>query len=540
MISDQKSLQHLFAELPLPFCMVNIPDIPITGISIDSRAVKPGHLFVALKGGSADGHDYIPRAIDNGAVAIVGEREVGRIANPPYIRLDNPRRALTWIAAAFYNWPGRKLTVIGVTGTDGKTTTTNLIYQILRAAQIKAGMISTVNAVIGDEVLDTGFHVTTPDAHDVQRYLARMVEAGLTHVVLETTSHGWSQYRVDACEFDIGVVTNITHEHLDEHGSYENYRTAKARLFSSLEITSEKPQGNPRLGVINRDDLKSFEFLNDLIRVRKLNYGTSAESDVRAVDVDYRPSGTHFTAQSRDFRVAVSSQLVGTYNVSNCLAALTATVYGLKIRPEIAAQGIASLEGIPGRMERIDMGQNFTAIVDFAHTPNALKVTLEAAREMLHHKGEGIGGRGRVIAVFGSAGLRDRAKRRMMAETSAELADLTILTAEDPRTESLDAILEEMADGTRSRGGREGETFWRIPDRGEAIRFAVGLAREGDIVLACGKGHEQSMCFGSREHLWDDRTALRAALSELLGIDGPKMPYLPTQNTKEEEWLIWK
>ena len=538
-MSNRKSLQHIFAELPLPFCMVNIPDIPITGISIDSRAVKPGHLFVAMRGGSVDGHDYIAKAIENGAVAVVGDKEIGGLP-VPYIRLENSRPALTWIAAAFYDWPGRKLTVIGVTGTDGKTTTTNLIYQILLAANIKAGMISTVNAVIRDEVLDTGFHVTTPDAHDVQRYLAKMVEAGLTHVVLETTSHGWAQYRVDACEFDIGVVTNITHEHLDEHGSYENYRAAKARLFSSLELTSEKPQGNPRLGVINRDDLRSFDFLNHFIRVRKLNYGLSKEADVRAVDVSYSPSGIHFTAQSKDFSVPVSSRLVGAYNVSNCLAALTPMVYGLKIKPEIAAQGIASMEGIPGRMERIDMGQDFTAIVDFAHTPNALKVSLEAARDIVGLKGQGLGEKGRIIAVFGSAGLRDKAKRRMMAETSAELADLTVLTAEDPRTESLDKILEEMTAGARSRGGREGETFWRIPDRGEAIRFALRLARRGDIVLAFGKGHEQSMCFGAREHLWDDRTAMRAALAELLGTEGPKMPYLPTQDTKEEEWLRWK
>ncbi|HET6821352.1 MAG TPA: UDP-N-acetylmuramoyl-L-alanyl-D-glutamate--2,6-diaminopimelate ligase, partial [Anaerolineales bacterium] len=382
-MANQKSLQHIFAELPLPFCMANIPDIPITGIAIDSRAVQPGDLFVAMKGGSTDGHDYIPKAIENGAVAVVGERKVGQVGKLPYIQLENPRRALTWIAASFYDWPGRKMTVIGVTGTDGKTTTTNLIYQILLAAGFRAGMISTVNAVIGDEVLDTGFHVTTPDAHDVQRYLAQMVAAGLTHVVLETTSHGWSQYRVDACEFDIGVVTNITHEHMDEHGSYENYRAAKARLFSSLEITSEKSQGNPRLGVINRDDDKSFDFLNDFIRVRKLNYGLMENADVRAVDIVYTPSGIRFTAQSREFSIPVSSKLVGAYNVSNCLAALTATIYGLKINPEIAAQGIAALEGIPGRMERIDMGQNFTAIVDFAHTPNALKVALEAAREVL-------------------------------------------------------------------------------------------------------------------------------------------------------------
>ena len=547
-----KSLKTIFAELPEPFFRADAPDIPITGISIDSRAVQPGHLFVAMKGGNVDSHDFIPKAIENGAAAVVGERG-GWIANPTYIQLENPRRALTWIAAAFQDWPGRKLTVIGVTGTDGKTTTTNLIHRILLAAGLRAGMISTVNAVIGDEVLDTGFHVTTPDAPDVQHYLARMVAAGLTHVVLETTSHGWAQHRVDACEFDIGVVTNITHEHMDEHGSYENYRAAKARLFSSLEITQSKPQGNPRLAVINRDDPKSFDFLDDFIKVNKINYGLGEGSDVRAEQISYDPSGIHFIAHSQNFRVGISSRLVGAFNVSNCLAALTAAAYGLRIPPETAARGIASLEGIPGRMERIDMGQDFTAVVDFAHTPNALKVSLEAAREMLahsplpggdskalHKEGPGVREAPRIIAVFGSAGLRDREKRRMMAKTSAELADLTVLTAEDPRTESLEGILEEMAAGARSKGGREGETFWRVPDRGEAIRFALRLARPGDIVLACGKGHEQSMCFGRREHLWDDRTAMQAALAEHLGVEGPKMPYLPTQDTEEENWLTWK
>ena len=521
-----KKLSQLFVDFPYSFPS-QISDVEISGIAIDSRVIKPGDLFVAMRGGSVDGHDYIPKAIENGASAIVGEKDISGLT-VPYVRLANSRQALTWLAAAFYDWPARRLGVIGVTGTDGKTTTTNLIYRILTAAHIKAGMISTVNAVIGAEVLDTGFHVTTPDAHDVQRYLAKMVQAGLTHVVLETTSHGWAQYRVDACEFDIGVVTNITHEHMNEHGNYENYRAAKARLFSSLEWTLPKPQGNPRLAVINRDDPKSFDFLNGFIQVNKLNYGLNSDADVHALDIEYNPAGIQFTAQGQGFTVRVESRLVGAYNVSNCLAALTATVHGLGIKPEVAAEGIASLAGIPGRMERIDMGQNFTAIVDFAHTPNALKSALEAGRTMTN---------GRVIAVFGSAGLRDKEKRRMMAETSAALADLTVLTAEDPRTESLYGILEEMAAGARSKGGREGETFWRVPDRGEAIRFALRLARPGDIVLACGKGHEQSMCFGAREFLWDDRTAMRAALSELLEAAGPQMPYLPTQSTEEKEWL---
>jgi UDP-N-acetylmuramoyl-L-alanyl-D-glutamate--2,6-diaminopimelate ligase len=520
------SLQSIFAEIPTPFSKMDVPDVQITGISIDSRAVQPGHLFVAMKGGASDGHDYIQKAIEKGAAAIVGEKEINGLS-VPYIQLENPRRALTWLAAAFYNWPARKLTVIGVTGTDGKTTTSNLLYKILVAAKIKAGMISTVNAVIGDEVLDTGFHVTTPDAHDVQNYLAKMVDAGLTHVVLETTSHGWSQYRIDACEFDVAVVTNITHEHFDEHGSYENYRAAKARLFSSLEITVEKPQGNPRLGVINRDD-QSYEFLHNFIKTKKVNYGLTDKADVHAEDIHYDSVGIKFAARSKDFQVEVKSNLVGAYNVSNCLAALSAAVYGLEIDPETAARGIGSLDGIPGRMEQIDLGQNFIAVVDFAHTPNALKSALEAGGKM---------SRGKVIAIFGSAGLRDKEKRRMMAETSIELADFTILTAEDPRVESLDGILEEMAAGAIAKGGREGETFWRIPDRGEAIKFAIQLAQEGDIVLACGKGHEQSMCFGRTEYLWDDRTAVKAALAELLQIDGPQMPYLPSQDKQEKDWL---
>ena len=523
------NLANLFIDFPFVYTPKKPADVQITGIAIDSRTVLPGNLFVAMQGGSVDGHNYIPMATDKGAVAVVGQKEFDNLP-VPYIRVENPRQSLAYLAASFYDWPGRKLTVIGVTGTDGKTTTSNLIYHILKEAGLKAGMISTVNAVIGDEVLDTGFHVTTPDAHDVQRYLAQMVEAGLTHVVLETTSHGWAQYRVDACEFDIGVVTNITHEHLDEHGSYENYRASKARLFSNLEQTGEKPQGNPRLAVINRDD-GSYEFLNDFIKVDKVTYGLGENADIQAFDIKYSPQGMEFAAEINKLRVTIKVNLLGTYNISNCLAALSATVVGLGIDPEVAARGIASLPGIPGRMEMIDVGQEFTAIVDFAHTPNALKVALEAARQMTE---------GRVIAVFGSAGLRDKEKRRMMAEISAELADLSVLTAEDPRTESLDGILEDMGAGARAKGGSEGETFWRIPDRGEAIRFALRLARPGDVVLSCGKGHEQSMCFGAREHLWDDRTAMRAALAEYLGVDGPEMPYLPTQDTPEREWLAWK
>lgn len=525
-----KTLPTLFDGFPFPYSPADLPEIPITGLAIDSRRVEPGNLFIARRGGSVDGHRFIPDALARGAAAVVGEEDVGRIVNSPYsapyIRVPNSVEAVTWLAAAFYDWPGRRLTVLGVTGTDGKTTTSNLLYQILLAAGLRAGLISTVNAVIGNEVLDTGFHVTTPDAPEVQFYLAKMVAAGLTHVVLETTSHGLAQHRVDASQYDIAIVTNITHEHLDQHGSYENYRAAKARLFQLLEQTEPKPLGNPRLAVLNRDDA-SFEFLSSLVRslrsVNSVSYGLGPEADIRAENVVYSPQGIRFDAVGADFRVPVNSPLVGAYNVSNCLAALTAAVRGLGVDAQTAARGIASLTGVPGRMERIDLGQPFTAIVDFAHTPNALRVALETARQMTDK---------RVIAVFGSAGLRDKEKRRLMAEVSAELADLSILTAEDPRSESLEGILEEMAAGARARGGREGQTFFRVPDRGEAIRLGVRLAEPGDIVLACGKGHEQSMCFGETEYPWDDRIAMRAALAELLGVDGPPMPYLPTQEAK--------
>jgi UDP-N-acetylmuramoyl-L-alanyl-D-glutamate--2,6-diaminopimelate ligase len=531
MNSRTGSLLAILKQIPVAYSLGQRADTIITGIALDSRAVRPGDLFFCLKGGSADGHAFIPQAIAKGAVAIAGDAHLGDLGIS-YVRFDDARQAISWVAAAFYGWPGRRLKVIGVTGTDGKTTTTNLIHRILEAAGFRAGMISTVNARIGAQELDTGFHVTTPDAHDVQRYMARMVEAGLTHVVLETTSHGWAQHRVDACEFDIGVVTNITHEHLDQHGSYENYRAAKARLLTSLERSQPKGEGDRAWAIINRDDL-SFDFLDGMVKVNRLSYGFSKAADLRALDVQTSSDGTRFTAASDHMRVAIVTCLVGKHNVSNCLAALGSTIVGLGIDPDAAAKGIASLRGVAGRMERIEMGQGFTAIVDFAHTPNALRVTLETARGMVSANAP----RSRVIAVFGSAGLRDRAKRQMMAEIAADLADVTILTAEDPRSESLDGILADMAEGARSKGGREGETFWRVPDRAEALRLATRMARPHDIVLACGKGHEQSMCFGATEFPWDDRAALRSALAELLGTESPAMPYLPTRDQLEAQWL---
>ena len=511
-------LSELIHQLPFSSSQID-DDVEINGVVSDSRLVKPSFLFVAVIGENSDGHEYISAAIASGAVAVVGTKSL-RGLKIPYLQVKDSRAALPYLAAAFYGFPARKLTMIGVTGTDGKTTTTNMIFQILKATGIKVGMISTINAVFADHLLDTGFHVTTPDAPDVQRYLSQMVNAGVTHAVLEVTSHGLAQHRVDACEFDVGVVTNITHEHLDYHGSFEAYRAAKASLLTGLESTAVKPQGNPRMAVINRDD-DSYDYLSPIAPTRMISYGIHPEADVRPEQVKIGAEGMSFFATGRGKRFPIACRLMGDFNISNCLAAVSATVYSLGLSPDAARAGIALVHKMPGRMERIDLGQDFIAMVDFAHTPNALQKALQAVRPLSH---------GRVIAVFGSAGLRDREKRRMMAGISTRLADLTVLTAEDPRTELLGDILSEMAAGAISAGGIEGETFWRIPDRGEAIRFAIVKAQTGDVVIACGKGHEQSMCFRQTEYPWDDRTAMRAALAEHLGMPGPKMPYLPTQD----------
>lgn len=528
-MQQEVQLDHLTKYIPGKVEGI-VRGIPITGITFDSRNVQPGNIFVALKGENTDGHRYITQAIQLGASAVVGS-EPQKTLSVPYIRVQDSRQALATLSAAFYDFPARKLTVIGVTGTDGKTTTVNLIFQILRATGIHAGMISTVNAVIGDEVLDTGFHVTTPEANFIQQYLAKMVVVGITHVVLEATSHGLAQHRVTDCEFDIGVVTNITHEHLDYHGNYDAYLSAKAKLIANLALSSPKMNEINRLAVLNRDD-DSYNFLSNSVQspVQQVSYGLVPGADILADEIISNADGVSFIVRGERFHDQFTTNLVGNYNVLNCLAAIATTVHGLEIDIGTVKTGISALSKLPGRMEFINLGQDFIAIVDFAHTPNALKRALLSARELLLDDIEKKQpGHQRVIAIFGSAGLRDRAKRQMMAEISGEIADITVLTAEDPRTESLEDILTEMKSGVEAKGGIEGQTYFIVPDRGEAIRLGISIAHPGDIVLALGKGHEQTMCFGETEYPWDDRVAMRAAISEHLGIPGTEMPFLPTQ-----------
>ena len=508
-------LLQLLAELP-DLAGTGLSDADVTSVTADSRQVMPGSVFVALRGGTIDGHSFLGEAAARGAVLLVGEQPQTALG-APYRAVSDARMTLARLAAAWHGHPARRMTVIGVTGTDGKTTTANLIHSILQASGKRAGLISTVQAFLGDRSVDTGLHVTTPEALDVQALLAEMLSAGLTHAVLETTSHGLAQRRVAACEFDLAVLTNITHEHLDYHGSFEAYRDAKAELFRWLDSAPAKPFA-PKAAVLNRDD-PSFAYLSQQTHAKKISYGVQEGVDFQASSLRTSQDGLSLHLRTPDAEAEIFSPLLGSYNAANILAAVAATVGGLGVNLDAAAAGVREMHGIPGRMERIDLGQSFLALVDFAHTPNALRRALTAARSLTE---------GRVIAVFGSAGLRDRAKRALMAEAAAELADFFVLTAEDPRTESLDGILEDMVSGAKQGGASEGASFLRVPDRGEALRQAVCLAAPGDLVITCGKGHEQSMCFGETEFPWDDRTALRAALSELLRLEGPGMPWLPT------------
>jgi UDP-N-acetylmuramoyl-L-alanyl-D-glutamate--2,6-diaminopimelate ligase len=412
--------------------------------------------------------------------------------------------------AAWEGFPSQEIVLVGVTGTDGKTTTVSLIHSILVAAGLKAGMVSTVQALIpapesgnaAETAVETGLHTTTPDPPEIQRYLAEMVAGGATHAVLEVTSHGLAQHRVAGCDFDVAAVTNITQEHLDFHGSLSAYQRAKAKLFGGLCDSFRKP-GVPKISVLNGDDA-SFPFLRPLCADRHIVYSLEQNADLTADNLVFESDRTRFSLHTPSAQVPIETPLVGRYNVLNVLAAASVGL-ALDFPLEAIADGIASVQGVPGRMERIVTGQPYLAIVDFAHTPNALKHALATVREMVR-------GNGRVIVVFGSAGLRDREKRTLMGRVAGKLADVVILTAEDPRTESLQAIMRQSAAAVEAEGKREGVDFFPVPDRGQAILRACEIARPGDVVIACGKGHEQSMCFGTTEYAWDDRRAMRLAL----------------------------
>jgi len=398
------SLRALLDRLPAAWGTLARPtddldSVYITGVAEDSRRVRPGGLFLARRGRGTDGHGYIPTALAAGAVAVAGELAPadlpeGMPAGIPYLQVSDGRTAFALLSAAFYDFPSSKMTVIGVTGTDGKTTTSTFVHSILTAAGMRTGLITTISALIGGEALDTGFHVTTPEAFDLQSYLAQMVAADCSAAVIETTSHALDQARVAWVDYDVAVVTNVTHEHLDWHGSWEGYMAAKARLFEAV-TTSTRKAGVAKTTVLNRDD-RSYAVLQampaDVVLTYSLARGDGVTCSAR--DVGITRAGTHFLLQTPAGTVPVQLRLLGRYNVANALAAACAGL-ALGVPLPAIASGLGAVERIKGRMEWVYAG-DFDVVVDFAHTPNSLQETLALARELVPPGG-------RVIAVFGSA-----------------------------------------------------------------------------------------------------------------------------------------
>lgn len=380
-----------------------------------------------------------------------------------------------FLANLRFGWPSKKLKVIGVTGTDGKTTTSTLIYHILNSSGQKAALVTTVGAKIFDKNIDTGLHTTTPDSGELQSLLRQAVDKNIEFLVLETTSHGLDQHRLFGIHFTIGVITNVTHEHFDYHGNYENYLKAKSRLFNNLKYA-----------VLNRDD-PSFSTLYGVARRGRAKIVTYGLGD----NTDFNPKKWPF-----------KTKLLGKHNKYNCLAAI-AVCFCLGVPEEKIRQAVEDFGGVEGRLEEINAGQNFKVYVDFAHTPNAIKCALEALREKK---------KGRLIVVFGSAGIRDKTKRPIMGKNASELADIVILTTDDPRTENALDIIDQIAIGCAEAGADEGVNLFRIPDRRRAIETAIKMAKPGDVVALCGKGHERSLAVGTKEVPWNEHEEAKRAI----------------------------
>ncbi len=477
----------------------------VSDVAYDSRLVRPGSLFAALVGGDVDGHAFVPDAIARGAAALLVEREVA--APVPQLVVPSSRAALADVAAEFFGQPSAELDVVGVTGTDGKTTTAFLVDHLLRAGGLRTGMVGTVAVRVGETLLAHETRQTTPESADIQRYLRQMVDAGSDWGILEATSHGLAMHRLDRVRFAIGAVTNVTHEHLDFHGTVEAYRRAKGILF-------ERTGAAGGALVVNADDEGARSLLAFGGGGSILRYAVhDAAADLRAVDVVSDGAGSRFRLEGPGGRAApVRLPLIGEFNVANALcAAAIALAAGVEL-PAIA-EALGRAPAVPGRMAAIAAGQPFAVVVDYAHTPDALAKVLRLLRRLQPG--------GRLAVVFGSAGERDVEKRPRQGAVAAQLADFAVFTSEDPRHEDAAAIIAAIAAGAAAAGGREGETYVRVVDRRAAFERALGWAGTGDCVLLAGKGHEGSIIWGREKRPWDEAAVAREVLAELgYGADG--------------------
>ena len=483
------------------------PPIEVTGIAYDSRRVEPGFLFVAIPrvpeekapGQHLDGHDFVRNAASAGAAAALVERRVDGV-DVPQVVVPSTRAALADVAAAFYGHPAARLRLLGVTGTDGKTTTVQLLSQVLDSARKSTGFATTTDFKVRDRRWENASRQTTVEALEIHDLLRQMVDAGCSHAVLEATSQGLEQERLRGCDFDVAGVTNVTSDHMDWHKTRENYLAAKRRLFEQL-----KPDGT---AVLNADD-SSFEYFAPFVRsrgVRLLTYGIETQSaDFRAGDVGYWQNALVFRLHGPDGYEDVELGLLGRFNVYNALAAAAmASAAGLSLGQ--IAEGLRRVQAAPGRMERIDAGQPFRVLVDYAHTPNSFENVLTEGRALAESSG------GHLIVVFGCSGERDRTKRPVMGAAAARLADHFVLTDEDPHSEDPRQIVREI------EAGASGGSYVVEMDRRKAMALAFQGAQSGDVVLITGKGHETSMIVSGDKRLpWDERAVVREELERLPG-----------------------
>lgn len=477
-------------------------EIGIAGVEHDSRAVTPGSLFVCIRGFKQDGHNFIGDAAGRGAGAVVIESDPAQLAIPSgltVVRVADSRSALARLAARFFAHPSRQLRLIGITGTNGKTTTAYLAEAILRAAGHRVGLLGTIEYRCGATTFPG--ERTTPESSDLQRLLARMRDMGAWGAAMEVSSHSLMLHRVEACEFDVAVFTNLTQDHLDFHGSMERYAEAKARLFQDLGKSRVKP--GVAAAVLNADDPWA-DFMAQRTTARVIRFSLTAAADLAVRTAQFDLAGIRAAVTSPWGSFEVVSALVGRHNLANILGAAGACLQ-LGMPCQVVEAGIANLAAVPGRFEKVEAGQPFAVVVDYAHTPDALERVLTFAREYA---------RGRLIVVFGCGGDRDRGKRPRMGEVAARLADAVFVTSDNPRSEEPDDILREIEAGIKKAFARAGGHA-TIPDRREAIGAALASARGGELVVIAGKGHETYQILRDRTIPFDDRVVAREALTAL-------------------------
>lgn len=487
------------------------PELEIQGLYYDSRQVEPGGLFFALKGAAVDGHRFIENAVKAGAAAVVAEDEAFVPAGITRVIVTDGRLAMSRMAAAFYGNPTAQVPLIGITGTNGKTTTSYLVEAILEEAGKPAAVLGTVNYRLRERVIPAPH--TTPESVDLQKTLRELVDAGARSIVMEVSSHALEQKRVDGCSFDVGVFTNLTRDHLDYHLSMEAYLASKLRLFAELLAPDQAKPG--RRAVVNMDDSYA-EAVADAAACPVISYGLGTGADVTVEDLRFSVAGIAGVLATPAGRVPFSSPMLGRFNLYNILAAAAAGV-ALELPLEAIRRGIEGHRRVPGRLERVDNDRGVALLVDYAHTGDALENVLRTLREIAT---------ARIITVFGCGGDRDPGKRPIMGRISAELSDLAIVTSDNSRTEEPAAIMAQIRDGIVPLGMREygcdefaegfaDKGFVMCESRRDAIRLAARVARPGDIVLLAGKGHEDYQIVGRVKHHFDDREEGAAAFREL-------------------------